>query len=80
VVFSSSSPAVCHFQPESSTSACADLHSGTSGTKNRRANRAFAKRSKWPLPTLKNRRKSLFIQQLADEDFALGGLRLSWQK
>jgi hypothetical protein len=46
----------------------------------RSANRAFAKAPNQPPDGLKNSQKILFIQQLADTDFALGGLRLSWHK
>jgi hypothetical protein len=50
------------------------------GAKNRLANRAFAGRSNQLFGGLKNHRKTPFIQELVDTDFALGASRLSWQK
>jgi hypothetical protein len=50
------------------------------GASNRLPNRAFARPSN-RLPTaLKNLQKILFIQQLADRDFALCASPLSWHK
>jgi hypothetical protein len=37
-------------------------------------------RPEWLSGALKNSLKSLFIQQLAARDFALGAVRLSWHK
>jgi hypothetical protein len=47
---------------------------------NHSANHAFAKAPNRPPDALKNPQKILFIQQLADTDFALGASRLSWHK
>jgi hypothetical protein len=43
-------------------------------------NRAFAEQPNRPPDALKNPQKLLFNQQLANTDFALGALRLSWHK
>jgi hypothetical protein len=43
-------------------------------------NPTFEMRRNWLPGALKIRLKSLFIQQLAAQDFALGAVRLSWHK
>jgi hypothetical protein len=52
----------------------------TVGVENQRRNRAFARASNRRSGALKNHQKILFIQQLAETDFALGASRLSWHK
>jgi hypothetical protein len=47
---------------------------------NRLCHRAFTGLPNWLPDGLKNHQKILFIQQLAERDFALGAMRLSWQK
>jgi hypothetical protein len=44
------------------------------------ANRAFLQVKIRPIRALKNSRKTPFIQELMDRDFALGARRLSWHK
>jgi hypothetical protein len=51
-----------------------------SGAKNRFRRRAFAGLPNRLPEGLKNHQKIPFIQQLADRDFALGAMPLSWQK
>jgi len=70
-------PAACHFR---STSPASLVEKADLRAEKRSANRAFAKAPNQPPDALKNSQKILFIQQLADTDFALGGLRLSWHK
>jgi hypothetical protein len=43
-------------------------------------NRAFSYVKIQPNRALKNNRKTPFIQELMDRDFALGASRLSWHK
>jgi hypothetical protein len=50
------------------------------GDRREAPNRAFAGPRNRLSGALKNRRKTLFIQQVADRDFALGAWPLSWHK
>jgi hypothetical protein len=50
------------------------------GALNQTSNRAFFEPPSGLLSTLKNRQKTLFLQEFADRDFALGAPRLSWHK
>jgi hypothetical protein len=51
-----------------------------SGAKNRLCRRAFADLLNRLPDGLKNHQKIPFIQELAERDFALGAMPLSWQK